>query len=90
VCLAFVGLSDGHSDQQMLRTIFSLWNYVDVRLLVNTFVYRNSSLLFTICFTDAVKFPKCLFLQFQYKTYFIVHAVDSQLFWLLRIIDVTW
>jgi hypothetical protein len=30
------------------------------------------SLLPTICFTDAAKLAKNLFLQFQYKTYFIV------------------
>jgi hypothetical protein len=64
LCLACVGLSDGHSDQQLI-IIFSLWKYVDVSILVNKTVHRNCSLLFAICFTDAAKLVKSLFLHFQ-------------------------
>jgi hypothetical protein len=45
LCLACVSLSDGHSDQQLLIIMFSLWKYVDVSILVNKIVQRNSSLL---------------------------------------------
>jgi hypothetical protein len=53
---------------------------VDVNILVNKTVHRNSSLLFTICFTDAAKLAKSSLLQFQYKTCFIVITTNSQLF----------
>jgi hypothetical protein len=41
---------------------FSLWKYVDVNMFVNETVYRNSSLLFTIYFTDAAKLARNSFL----------------------------
>jgi hypothetical protein len=67
LCLAYVGVSDGHSDQQLLMIVWSLWKYVDVntRILVNKTVHRSSFLLFTICFTDAAKLAKSSFQQFQ-------------------------
>jgi hypothetical protein len=43
----------------------SLWKYVDVSILVNNPVHRNSFLLFTLYFTVAATLAKSLFLQFQ-------------------------
>jgi hypothetical protein len=45
---------------------------VDVSISANKTVDRNSSLFFTICFTDAAKFAKSSLLQFKYKTSFIL------------------
>jgi hypothetical protein len=61
LCLACVGLSDDHSDQHLLIIRFSLQKYVDVSILVNKTVHRNSSLLFTINFTEAAKLSNSSF-----------------------------
>jgi hypothetical protein len=55
LCLACVSLSDGHSHQQLLIIISSLWKYMDVSILANKTLNRNSSLLLTLCFMDAAK-----------------------------------
>jgi hypothetical protein len=58
LCLACGGLSDGHSDQQLMMIICSVWK-------VYWLIKLHSSLLFTSCFTDAVKLAKSSFLQFE-------------------------
>jgi hypothetical protein len=58
---------------------------VGVSILVNKNVRRNSTLLFTTCFMDVASLAGNSFLQFQYKTYFIVITTGSKLFWLLHI-----
>jgi hypothetical protein len=60
-----VGVSDGHTDQKLLLIICSLRKFVDVSIFVNQTVHRNSSLLLTICLTDASNLAKSSFLHFQ-------------------------
>jgi hypothetical protein len=69
MCLACVGLSDGHSDQQLM-VICSLWWYVDASVLVTEIVHRSISSLFTVCSTDAAKLVNSSFLGFKIQNVF--------------------
>jgi hypothetical protein len=50
---------------------------VDVSILVNKTVHRNSSLLLTLCSMDAAKPAKSLFLQFQYKIQIFINTYSN-------------
>jgi hypothetical protein len=68
--LACVGLSDGHSDQQLLMIICSFWRDVDASVLVNEVVHRSNSSLFTLCFMDTAKLAKSSFVHFRIQNLF--------------------
>jgi hypothetical protein len=78
-CLACVSLSDDHSDQRLFIIMLSLWKYVDVSILVNKTVHKIIPYCSLFVLWMLQKPANSSFLQFQYKIYFIVITIVSQL-----------